>query len=51
MSQANKDMNRVLLASAKGDWEEARALASGLVERDGENFAVRFCFGRALNHC
>lgn len=45
VSQANKDMNAALLASARGEWETSRVLLEGLIEGDKENFAVRWFVG------
>ncbi|EIM83049.1 uncharacterized protein STEHIDRAFT_64090 [Stereum hirsutum FP-91666 SS1] len=40
VAQASKDMNKALLAAARGEWEVGRGLLEGLVGGDRENFAA-----------
>ena len=37
-----KQMNAALLACAVGDWEEASGTLTAILERDAENYAVKF---------
>ena len=37
-----KQMNAALLACAVGDWEEASGTLTAILEKDAENYAVKF---------